>query len=545
MLFKLLKILSIYLLLTSPSWANKPDLVLQITVDQLRGDVIQQNLERFGPGGFRLLVENGAVYANARYQHANTMTAAGHATLATGGNAAQHGMISNSWWDRELGEHVNCAQDEQSPYVDDSTRTGRSPKRLASSTFSDELLLATGGASRSFGVSTKDRGAIMMAGRGGKAYWYSTQTGRYTTTTWYHRDLPGWVKAWNDRGLAAGYAGQTWDLVADRNRYAAADRDDRAFEVPRGELGNTFPHVMAGDTSGRYFADLRYSPWVDELTLSFTEALIDAEQVGQRGETDFLAVSFSATDYIGHAYGPFSLEAEDNLLRLDRVIAGLLSAVDRAVGLDRTLVVLSSDHGVQATPEYAREQGFTGARLGTSEMLGPINERLSEYFETDERLIAAFSRPSLFLDLDALRKAGVTRSHAEAALAREVVKLDGIRAAFTRTDLLEGNLPDTALARTVANAFHPQRSGDVYVVAEPFWFFGWSTDGDAAVHGSHYPADAHVPLIFAGPGVPAITVHRPVAPRDVAPTLSAYMGVLAPSGAVGEVLAEIVSAAQP
>ncbi|MBT8039417.1 MAG: alkaline phosphatase family protein [Xanthomonadales bacterium] len=525
--------------------ADKPDLVLQITVDQLRADVIRRHFDRFGEGGFQYLVEHGTVYANARYRHANTMTAVGHATLATGGNSTQHGMVSNSWWDRERSEHVNCLQDEQSPFVDETTRTGRSPLRLTSSTFSDELILATGGASRSFGVSTKDRGAIILAGRGGKAYWYSTQTGRYTTTTWYHREHPEWVEAWNERDLAAAYAGQTWSLLADHESYAAVDRDDRPFEVPRGELGITFPHVMSDSTSGRYFSDLRYSPWADELTLSFTQALIEAEKPGQRGATDYLSVSFSATDYVGHAYGPYSLEAEDNLLRLDRVIAALLASVDQAVGLQNTLVVLSSDHGVQATPEYSGTHGFVGGRIGTAEMLGPINDLLSTYFETDERLIAAFSRPSLFLDLEALRRAGISRTHAEVALAREVVKLDGVRAAFTRTDLLEGNLPATALARSVAHAFHPQRSGDVYVVAEPFWFFGYDTQGDAATHGSHYPADAHVPLIFSGPGVPRTSVYRPVAPRDVAPTLSAYLGVLPPSGSVGEVLGEVVGEAKP
>ena len=173
-------------------------------------------------------------------------------------------------------------------------------------------------------------------------------------------------------------------------------------------------------------------------------------------------------------------------------------------------------------------------------MLGPINDRLSAFFETDERLVVAFSRPSLFFDLEALERVGISRTRAEEVLAREVVELDGVRAAFTRTDLLEGNLPATPLARSVAHAFHPQRSGDVYVVAEPFWFFGYSTDGDAATHGSHYPADPHVPLIFSGPGVPQGTVQRAVAPRDVAPTLSAYMGVTPPSGSVGDVLTEIV-----
>lgn len=539
---KTLFILFISIFFMGSAHAGKPALVLQITVDQLRGDMLSRHQERFGQGGFRYLLENGTSYTDARYTHANTLTAVGHATLATGGNTPQHGIAANDWYDRGLNRRVNSVEDMQSPYIgekpgDDS---GRSPRKLMSSTFSDELVLASGGKSRSFGVSTKDRGAIILAGHQGKAYWFSTRTGQYATTTWYYPDYPAWVMEWNAKKLADRYAGATWDLLADRESYVFADQDEREFEMPRGSLGNTFPHVMDDSTGGSFYSDLKYTPWADELTLDFTRALIAAEEVGQRGHTDYLSVSLSATDYVGHSFGPNSLEAEDNLLRLDRIVAGLLAAVDEAVGLDNTLVVLSADHGVQAAPEHMEQHGFEAGRLGTQQYLESLNEAMGDYFRTDEDLVEAFQKPSLYLDLDAVERAGVSLAHAEEKLAREVVRIPGFGRAFTRSDLLSGNIPQTPLASAVLNAFHPTRSGNVYVVPDPFWYFGHSPDGDAATHGTWYVPDAYVPLIFAGPGIGQKVVRHRVAPRDIAPTLSALIGVLPPSGSVGKVLPEVL-----
>jgi predicted AlkP superfamily pyrophosphatase or phosphodiesterase len=542
MLRNLLFIISIFIFSLESEAAERPRLVLQLTVDQLRGDMLFRHRDRFGPGGFRYLLDTGTVYADARFSHANTTTAPGHATLATGGNVPQHGIAANDWYDRELGRRVNAVEDSRSPFIGGKAgdRSGRSPRHVTASTFSDELVLASGGKSRSFGVSTKDRGAIILAGKKGQAYWYSSYTGQYVTSTWYRDEYPAWVSEWNARQPAAAYAGATWDLIAERDSYVFAEHDDRPFELPRGELGNTFPHTMASAVRGSFYDDLKYSPWADELTLSFAKALIMAEEPGQRGHTDYLSVSFSATDYVGHSFGPNSLEAEDNLLRLDRVLAELLAVVDDTVGLDNTLIVLAADHGAQAAPEALEAHGFEAGRLGTDEHLVPLNEAMGDYFQTDLDLVRAFQKPLLYLDLEAVEQAGVGLAHAEAKLARAVVEIPGFSHAFTRSDLLSGNLPDTPLSRAVLNAFHPQRSGNVYVVSEPFWFFGHSPDGDAATHGTWYTPDSHVPVIFAGQGIRQQTVYRRVAPRDVAPTLSAYLGIQPPSSSVGSILPEIV-----
>ena len=539
-------LLLLLIVFSSATLADKPKLILQITVDQLRGDMVSRFGQRFGAGGFRYLVENGTVYRDAWYSHANTMTAVGHATLATGGNTPQHGMAANDWYDRDLKRRVNAVEDPQSPIIGGKPGdpSGRSPRNLMSSTFSDELVLASGGRSRAWGVSTKDRGAILTAGHQGKAYWYSRATGRYVTSTWYHDRYPEWVVAWNERKLADSYAGATWDLVGERRDYVFAEQDDRPYELPRGELGRTFPHRMADDKGGSYYSDLRYTPWADELILSFTETLIAAEEVGQRGPTDYLSVSFSGTDHVGHAFGPNSLEAEDHLLRLDRLLARLLATVDAAVGLDNTLIVLASDHGVQAAPEALAEHGFEAGRLGSDDFVAPMNAALSEYFQTDEKLVAAFQKPGLYLDHDALQRAGLPADLVAARLAREIVQVEGFGQAFTRHQLLHGPLPDDALVRAVRAGFYPARSGDVYVVPDPSWYFGHSPDGDTATHGTPWAADRHVPLIFVRPGVEAREINRRVAPRDVAPTLSAVMGILPPSASVGRPLVEVLDEKQ-
>jgi len=536
-------ILIIFTLISSVALADKPALILQVTVDQLRADMVWRNADRFGEGGYRYLLDEGTVYTDARYRHATTLTSVGHATLATGSNPRQNGIVANDWWDRTNRRVLNSVQDPEFPYVEGTQGegSGRSPRNLIGSTFSDELVLASDGKSRAFGVSTKDRGAILLAGHHGDAYWYSTVTGDYVTTSWYARELPGWVRDWNARRLADRYGGQTWTLLGDAADYSFANRDDRPYEVPRGGMNNRFPHRMNAVNDPDFYRDLRYTPWADELTLSFTLALLNAEEIGQRGHTDYLSISFSATDYIGHAFGPNSLEAEDNVLRLDRLLARLFSAVDEAVGLDKTLIVLSADHGVQVAPEYAAEHGIPSGRIGTGPTRDVLNAALSKRFDTNEKLIAAFKKPSLYLDYSALERAGIERRAAEAALAEEVLRLDGVSLALTRSQLLlDRGAPDTPFIQAVRNSFHPDRSGDVYVVTDPFWYFGSSPRGNAATHGTVHNSDRHVPLFFAGPGIGKMTVHRRVAPRDIAPTLSAIMNLVAPSGSVGELLAEVM-----
>ncbi|HSM13148.1 MAG TPA: alkaline phosphatase family protein [Thermoanaerobaculia bacterium] len=548
------------LLVAAPAGASEPPrLILQITVDQLRGDLIGRYLERMGDGGFRRLLDTGVVYDDAHHPHANTETIVGHATLATGAYPAAHGMIGNVWLDRATGELTYNIEDSAYPLltagadVDRGTEIdptqkaarseGRSPRNLLVSTFGDELALHTAGRAKVFAVSVKDRGAVSLAGHAGKAFWFSKATGEFVTSRFYYDRYPAWVEAFNAERPASRYAGTSWELLLDRSRYLLGDRDDQPWETAFGSYGRVFPHPY-GPADGKYFTTLlTLSPAGDELTLDFAKRLIESEQVGADEVTDFLAVSFSSTDYVGHLFGPSSLEAEDNLLRLDRTLADLLAFVDARVGLARTLVVLSADHGGPEVPGQLRESGFEADYVDPSSWdTQPGIARLKQRFGIGEELIQRYFHPYVYLDHEVLREHRLDPAEVERAVAEELTQLDGVALAVSSTALVEGRVPDTPLLRAILHNHNPRRSGDVFVVFEPNWFLN-DFDGlaVAATHGSPWTYDSFVPLIFAGAGLEPRHVARPVETIDVARTLAAFVGTKPPSAARGEILPEVAA----
>lgn len=534
-LWSRLLMLVLALALLPAAAAETPKLVLFITIDQLTGDAPYRVYDRLPDGGFRYLIERGLSYRAAHYRHATTKTAVGHATIATGGNASEHGMVANDWWAE--GRKVYCVGDPRHTLLG-ADGEGISPYNLKSTTFGDELVRASGGQSRVFSVSIKDRGAVLPGGHAGKSFWYDKQTGRFVSSTYYYDKLPGWAADWNDAAPADRYADWRWELLRDRATYVAGDRDDQPYELGEGSLGRTFPHSVTGHPVERY-STLRYTPAGDRMTLDFVKTLVDSERVGMGDATDVLAVSFSVTDYIGHAFGPDSLEAEDNLLRLDRTIADLLAFIDRRVSLEETLVVLTSDHGVDAIPEARAEQGFEAGRHRPDQFVPRANAHLKAVFDTDADLVAAFYPPGLYLDRQRIRELGLEMADVQRSLAAFMENLPGFVHAFASVDIVGGRLPDTEAAQRVTAAYYPQRSGDVVLVQSPFWYLSRNPHDDAATHGSPYSYDTHVPIFIAGPGIAAGTVTRPVAPRDIAPTISTYLGIALPSASVGNVLSEV------
>ena len=536
-----------------------PRLVLQITVDALRGDLPGRYAHLFGDGGFRYLMDQGVHYTNAHYQHANTETIVGHVSLATGTVPAAHGMVGNVWFDREDGRLVYNIEDpehhlltagadvDRATEIDPTQKAakvdGRSPATILTSTFSDELAVHTNGKSKIFGVSVKDRGAVSLAGHAGKAFWFSKAGGEFVTSSYYYDDYPEWVKAWNAGKPAQAYAGKSWELMQDPSRYLFGDSDDREYETDFPGFGRTFPHPY-GEADDKYFTTrLTLSPAGDALTLDFAKALIENEQLGQDAVPDYLAVSFSSTDYVGHVFGASSLESEDNLARLDRTLAELFAYVDEKVGLEKTLIVLSADHGQPEIPGHLHELGIGNARHFDTDALdkAPAIAALKAKFGLGEELIEAYNQPYLYLNRELIREKGLDQAEVEKAVAEELVKFDGIAAAVSSTALRTASLPDTLLMRAILRNFHPKRSGDIYVVFEPNVFI---TDFDglavASTHGSPWRYDTFVPVMFAGAGLKAQTVSRPVTPYDVAPTLADFLGVKPPSGAIGNPLVEVM-----
>jgi predicted AlkP superfamily pyrophosphatase or phosphodiesterase len=511
-------------------------------------------------------MEQGIHYNNANYQHANTETIVGHASLATGSVPAAHGMVGNLWFDREQGRLVYNIEDanyhlltadadvDQATEIDPTQRAakvdGRSPKAILSSTFSDELAVHTNGQAKIFGVSVKDRCAVSLAGHAGKAFWFSKASGEFVTSSYYYDSYPDWVLAWNAANPAAAYAGKAWELSREPADYLFGDADDRDYETDFPGFGRTFPHAY-GAADDKYFnTRLTLSPAGDELTLDFAKALLVNEQLGQDAVPDYLAVSFSSTDYVGHLFGASSLESEENIARLDRALADLFAFVDEKVGLENTLIVLSADHGQPEVPGYLHELGIHEARHFDTDALDktPAIAALKERFGIGEALVQAFFQPYVYLDRDLIREKGLDQAEVEQAVAAELQKFDGVAAAVSGTALRNGGLPDTALMRSILRNFHPKRSGDIYLVFEPNVFI---TDFDglevASTHGSPWRYDTFVPVLFAGYGVQPPEDGRPISravtPYDIAPTLAARLGVKPPSAAIGEPLSEVLGTA--
>ena len=538
---------------------EQPKLVLQITVDALRGDLPSRFSNVLGDGGFRYLMGQGIHYTNAHYQHANTETIVGHTSLATGTVPAVHGMVANVWFDRELDRLVYNIEDpdyrlltvgadvDTKTEIDPTQRAakadGRSPNNILSSTFSDEMAIHFAGRSKIFAVSVKDRGAVSLAGHAGKAFWFSKASGEFVTSNYYYQQYPDWVNEWNARKPATAYADKSWALMHPQAKYLFGDADDRDYETDFPGFGRTFPHAY-GKTDDKYFTTrLTLSPAGDELTLDFAKTLLISEQLGQDDVPDYLAISFSSTDYVGHLFGASSLETEDNIARLDRTLADLFIFIDKEVGLENTLIVLSADHGQPEVPGHLHGLGIDNAHYFDTKALdkAPAIMALKKQFGLGEELIEAFYQPYLYLNHNLIHAKGLDQAQVEQAVAGELLKFDGVAYAVSSTALRTDNLPDTLMTRSILRNFHPKRSGDIYLVFEPNVFIN-DFDGltVASTHGSPWRYDTFVPVIFAGAGLSAVTVSRPVTPYDIAPTLAAYLGVKPPSGAIGMPFSEVL-----
>lgn len=520
----------------------KPSLVLVVVIDQLRPDVLSQARPRLGPDGFLRVMDGGTWFAEARCGHFPTLTAVGHAVIFTGARSAEHGIAANDWADLDTGERVYSLEDPAHSVIGRAARSheGTSPRLLGSTTIGDEIILASAGRSRVFAVSLKDRAAILGAGHMGKAFWFATDNGEFITSDYYYEAVPAWATAWNGRRRADGNAGRSWDLAADRGGYVRGQADDRAVEKGYKKLGRTFPHPLPAESGPDLYDQLTYTPFGDELTVDFVETLLEAERLGQGPGTDMLAVGLTCTDYIGHAFGPASLEYEDQVLRLDRLLARLFEAVDRRTGRGHALIVLTSDHGVDDVPEAWAEKGWDSGRIDTEAIRGRLNSALRNRFHVAADLVSAFWTPAFYLDARAVSKAGLKIEAVESATAELLGTEPGVAWALTRTDLLAGRVPDVPLLRSVRSSVHPRRTGHIVVIQKPHWYLYEDAHKYSAMHGSPYSYDFRVPLGFEGAGIPALRVDRPVELGDLASTLASLVGVSPPSGSSGAVLVEVL-----
>lgn len=526
-------------------------LIVQITVDGLRGDLLSRYQPSFSENGFMRLISNGVWYTDAHHDHANTETIVGHATLATGAHPSEHGMIGNAWFDTADGRLVYNIEDANYPLLPlegfdqegdqvDATQAaaqsnGRSPLNILASTFGDELVKSNNGMSKVISVSGKDRSSVSMAGKAGKAFWMSTDTGAYQTSAYYYDAYPEWVAEWNARRPADALVGQQWALHADTDSYLLAANDDRDYEADLKGFGVTFPHTYGVPEDGLYYTQLLLSPLGDTLTAEFGKAAVKAEALGQDAFPDYLSLSFSGVDATNHFFGPSSLESEEMVRTLDLTLADLFAFLDAEVGPDHVLYVLSADHGMPEMPEFMASFGHQTVRSGHTAIMFDLNAEIEETLGVTNA-IKAFFRPYIYYDRDAIAASAVDPRDIDRLIVRAMSDREGIAIALPKIPLTEQR--GDFVEAPIRNNFHPARSGDVYVVQSPYSFL-LDPGAVAVMHGSPWRYDTHVPVIFSGKDITPRKVDRRISTTDVAVTLADLFGATQPSGAAGRVLTEV------
>ena len=519
--------------------AGQPKLVVVLVVDGLPAEQVQRYREQFGQGGFRRLLDQGAWFSNAHQAHGITVTAIGHSAVLTGAYPYQHGVIGNNWIDPDTMKSVYCTEDTNYTYIGEDTKPadGTAPTKLRVSTLGDELRYETGNRAKVVTVSGKDRGAILLAGKTGTAYMYMDKTGDFASSTYYMAAHPAWATKFNAAKPQDAYYAKSWKPLLADSAYA----NDAPDLAPSTTSTNRFPlsyYSESGNPDAEYYNRLKTGPALDELTLEFARAAVEGEDLGRNpaGVPDVLGVSLSAHDYVNHAFGPESKMSHDHLQRLDRMLASFFGYLDKRVGMDNVVVVLTADHGFANVPEFSQARHIDAQRINGDKMVTALNTYLADKFKA-EKLVIAASVPNLYLDYELIERRGLKRDDVENAAARFLLKQAGVAEVFTRTQLEMGDVTGTRMGLLMRRAWNRQVSGDLMVVPKPFWFFGSGSSGSS--HGTPYAYDTNVPLMIMGshwikPG--SYAQYAEVV--DIAPTLAHLLRVRPPAVSEGRVLLE-------
>lgn len=500
--------------------ASKPRLVVFVSVDQMRVDYLTRFATLYR-GGFKRLLDEGAVFVNARYRHSNTETGPGHAALLSGRHADVNGIVANLWYDRAAGAAVNVVDDPAQMPIPGPGR-GASPFHFLSETIGD-LAKKANPAVKVVGVSVKDRAAILMAGRrADAAYWYETATGGFGTSTYYARELPAWLAAWNAGGHVDGLAGKAWSrALLDESTYTRlAGPDDVVGEgKPR-----VFPHVLpSAPASKELRAAVLFTPWADELILDVSLEAVKAHDLGTDDATDILAVGFSTTDFIGHMYGPDSHEVMDQMLRLDLVLGRLFDAAEARAGRGHVLLGLSSDHGVLPLVEVLAKKGVTATRVVPSVLEGAVKDALKRRFGSADAILAHYADPNFYLDFEGLARRGLARADVEATIEQALLATGVVERVYTQEQLLGPIPPDDPERALFKASFFQPRSPDVIVRLKPNVYADGYATGTS--HGTVHDYDRHVPVAFLGASIRPGRFDAACGPEDIAPTLAKILGL--------------------
>ena len=517
------------------NYFKRPKLVVGIVIDQMRWDYLYRYYNLYQPdGGFKRLLTGGFSCENTTIPYIPSFTACGHTSIYTGSVPAIDGITGNDWWDYDVSKLVYCAGDDNVQTVGSNDAEGKmSPHNMLVTTIGDELHLATNFQSKVIGIALKDRAAILPAGHSANgAFWYDDSTGNWITSSYYMNDLPQWVKDLNAKKLVDSYYAKDWNTLYPLSEYTQSTPDVEPYEYRPFEGKEGFPYSLK-PYIGKKYGMIHVIPYGNTFTLEMAKAAIDGEQLGKGANTDLLAISISTPDYIGHTFGPNSVEAEDDFLRLDKDIGAFLDYLDQQIGKGQYLVFLTADHGVAHVPAFLKQHSIPAGNVDDQKLSDQLNALLKDKFNTDNLVIGIINN-QVFLDHNALASA----RHLDKQKVYDVsidflIHQPGIARAFALDELNEVTLNST-IKNKVTNGYYPSRSGDIQIIFQPQWIDGFLVGG--TTHGEWNPYDAHIPLIWYGWNVIPGKTNKEVYMTDIAPTIAAILHIQMPSGSIGHVI---------
>ncbi|MFQ3306511.1 MAG: putative AlkP superfamily pyrophosphatase or phosphodiesterase [Polaribacter sp.] len=519
---------------------EKPKLVIGIVIDQMRYDYLTRFADRYGEDGFNRILKNGFSLENAYYNFIPTYTAVGHTSIFTGTSPSNHGIISNYWYDKVLKKNIYCVDDINYKTIGNDGNVGhKSPHRLYTTTVADQLQLAQNMQGKTIGIAIKDRSAILPVGHtANAAYWYDAgDKNQWITSSFYMEELPNWVKEFNGNNKADAYLNQPWKTLYDIKTYTQSRADDNMYEKNlNGQEKPVFPKYLKKlrEKNGN-FSLIKTIPAGNTYTVDFAKAVIKGEQLGKTKFTDFLTVSFSSTDYVGHRYGVAAVETEDTYLRLDKDLAHFFNFLDAEVGKGKYTLFLTADHAAVRVPSYLQSLKIPAHYLDTEKLKHFLSGITQKYFNSKE-LIENISNYQIFLDKAKIEALGFNKNTVAQRLADEVLNFDKIYKAVTARTLQTTNFTE-GIMHALQQGYNPKFSGDVLMIPFPATLSG-TRKGTS--HGSGYSYDTHVPLIFYGNGIKKGTSTKKYKIIDIAPTISNLLQIEAPNGTSGKIIEEVL-----
>jgi len=536
-------------ILSQPSFAQKnssaahdvprPKLVVGIVVDQMRWDYLYRYYGRYGNDGFKRMLKNGFSAGNTNINYVPTYTAIGHTSIYTGSVPAIHGIDGNNFYLNHNGKLVYCTEDDQVQSVGtDSTDGQMSPKNLLTTTITDELQLATNFRSKVIGIALKDRASILPAGRAADAaYWFDDTTGNWVTSTWYMKELPDWVKQFNQQNLAKKYLDRGWNTLYPISSYAQSTPDNNDYERA---LPGTDTPIFPVDTAKLYKEKgagiIRSTPFGNAFTFDMARAAIKNEELGRRDVTDFLAISLSSTDYVGHYFGPNSIEVEDTYLRLDQDLANFLTYLDQEVGKGKYTVFLTADHGASHNIGFMEDHHLPAGAWNSGATQKALNSQLESVFGAKD-LVRSLINSQVHFNHQTIEEKGLDFNKIEQETVRFLEKQDGVAYAVIMADATNAAIP-AILRERIVNSYNRIRSGAIQIILQPAWYSSGAARPKGATHSAIYPYDTHIPLVFMGWGIKRGETAQPTNMTDIAPTLAALLHIQTPDGSIGTPISE-------